>query len=80
MSENARYLYLLFIQIRSNTSGQKENKSRVLAHRLFYRNVCLTLIVRKILLAMLSMHNRFIGCLFPHLESNILIGTLSLQW
>jgi hypothetical protein len=49
------------MQIRDNTSGQKENKSRVLAHLLFYRNVCHTSIVRKILLAM---HNRFIGCLF----------------
>jgi hypothetical protein len=40
---------------------QKENKSRELPHLLFYRNVCRTLIVHKVIFAM---HSCFIGCLF----------------
>jgi hypothetical protein len=42
-------------------SDQKENKSRVVPHFMIYWNVCLTLIVRRIILAR---HRRFIGCLF----------------
>jgi hypothetical protein len=50
----SNFIYLMYLQ-----SDQKENKSRV--DFMFYRNVCLTLIVRRIIIAM---HSRFIGCLF----------------
>jgi hypothetical protein len=41
-------------------SDQQENKSRVLPHFLFYRNVWLSLIVH---ICILAIHSRFIGCL-----------------
>jgi hypothetical protein len=41
-------------------SVQQENKSRVLSHLLFYRNVSLSLIVHTCIFAI---HSRFIGCL-----------------
>jgi hypothetical protein len=50
-----------FIHLMYLPSDQRENKSRVVPHFMFYWNVSLTLIVRRIILAM---HRRFIGCLF----------------
>jgi hypothetical protein len=41
-------------------NDQQENKSRVLPHLLFYRNVSLNLIVH---ICILAIHSRFIGCL-----------------
>jgi hypothetical protein len=53
---NSEYSYVIldnFTQVSIIQSDQEENKSRVLPHFLFYRNVCLSLTV----------HSRFIGCL-----------------
>jgi hypothetical protein len=41
-------------------SDQQENKSSVLPHFLFYRNVSLSLIVH---ICILAIYSRFIGCL-----------------
>jgi hypothetical protein len=41
-------------------SDQEENKSRMLPHLLFYRNVSLSLIVH---ICILAIYGRFIGCL-----------------
>jgi hypothetical protein len=48
-----KYIFYFFIQ-----SDQQENKSRVLPHLLFYRNIYLSLIVH-----IPAIHSRFIGCL-----------------
>jgi putative copper export protein len=40
--------------------AKQENKSRVLPRLLFYRNICLSLIVH---MCILVIHSRFIGCL-----------------
>jgi hypothetical protein len=49
-----------FRQVSIIQSDQQENKSRVLPHLLFYRNVCLSLIVH---ICIPATHSRFIGCL-----------------
>jgi hypothetical protein len=41
-------------------NDELENKSRVLPYLLFYRNVCLSLILH---ICILAIHSRFIGCL-----------------
>jgi hypothetical protein len=47
------------ISVKYHIQGdQQENKSRVLPHLLFYRNVCLGLIVH---ICILAIHSRFIG-------------------
>jgi hypothetical protein len=60
---NSEYSYVIldnFTQVGIIQSDQEENKSRVLPHFLFYRNVCLSLTVHRCIPAI---HSCFIGCL-----------------
>jgi hypothetical protein len=54
-------------------SDQQENKSSVLPHLLFYRNVSVNLIVH---ICILAIHTRFIGCL-PLEKSIMYTGCLT---
>jgi hypothetical protein len=63
LNNDCKRFFLLFFQtlyfIFMLQSDQQENKSRVLPHLLFYRNVCLSLIVH----LHIAIHSRFIGSL-----------------
>jgi hypothetical protein len=57
-------------------SDQQENKSSVLPHFLFYRNVSLSLIVH---ICILAIYSRFIGCLpLEKLILSLILGSLLL--
>jgi hypothetical protein len=61
------YFHLLLLYLHIIQGDQQENKSRMLPHLLFYRNVFLSLIVH---ICILAIHSRFIDYL--HLEISII--------
>jgi hypothetical protein len=61
----------LIVIIRLNNLFYVRNKSRVLPHLLFYRNICLSLIVH---ICILAIHSRFIGWLL--LEKSIINSSI----